>query len=76
MECFSPTGDWELDKMWRDLCGHDGIPKLSPPVYQHVDQTLYSDLIMCHLSTMLDDHTSEIPILTPDEDNILRYAAG
>ena len=66
----------ELCKMWCDFFGHDGIPKLSPLVYQHVNQRLYSDLIKCHLSIDLGDRTTEMSTITADEENILRYAAG
>ena len=62
--------------MWCDLFGHDGILKLSPLVYQHVNQRLYSDLIKCHLSIDLGDRTTEMSTITADEENILRYAAG
>lgn len=70
----------EGSKLWRDLFSHHGFPKLSPVVYQQVNQKLYSDLINCHLSAKLDDSADgsavEIPALTSDEENILRYVAG
>ena len=67
----------EVGKMWCDYFRyHDGIPKLSPLVYQHVSQRLYSDLIKHHLTANFEDHTAEIPVLTADQENILRYAAG
>ena len=64
----------ELGKMWCDFFGHDGIPKLSPLVYQHVNQRLYSDLIKCYLSIHLGDRTTEMFTITADEENIQRYA--
>lgn len=65
----------EAAKLWQDLFRH-GFPKLSPIVYQQVNQKLYSDLVNCHLSTKIDDSTVKAPALTRDEENILRYAAG
>ena len=59
-----------------NFIGHDGIPKLSPLVYQHDNQRLYTDLIKCHLSIDLGDRTTEMSTITADEENILRYAAG
>lgn len=63
----------ELNKLWQDL---HGFPKLSPLVYQYVNQKLYMDLISSHLSATVDDSPIEIPPLTVDEENILRYVAG
>ena len=65
----------EAAKLWQDMFIH-GFPKLSPIVYQQVNQKLYSDLINCHLSTKLDASTVDVPALTRDEENILRYACG
>ncbi len=65
----------EAVKLWQDLFCH-GFPRLSPVVYQQVNQKLYSDLINCHLSTKIDNNTVAVPALTSDEANILRYAAG
>lgn len=66
-------------KLWCDLFSLHGFPKLSPVVYQQVNQKLYSDLINCHLSAKLDSDDGdavEIPALTSDEESILRYMAG
>ncbi len=45
-------------------------------MYQHVNQKLYSDIINCHLGAKFDDNAVDIPTLTSDEENILRYVAG
>ena len=60
----------DLSKLWQDLFSHHGLPKLSPLVYQHVNQKLYMDLISCHLSAKIDGSSVEIPPLTVDEENI------
>lgn len=64
-----------LNKLWHDLFCQHGFPKLSPIVYQQVNQRVYSDLIDSHLSTQINN-TVETPVLTSDEENILRYVAG
>ncbi len=71
MECFPST----------ENCGGAKVlslfPKVvSPIVYQHVNQKLYSDIINCHLGAKFDDNAVDIPTLTSDEENILRYVAG
>ena len=65
----------EAPKLWEDLFGY-GSPKLSPIVFQQVNQKLYSDLINCHLSSNVENDTLAVPVLTSEEENILRYAAG
>lgn len=66
----------ELSKIWQDLFGKQGFPKLNPSVYQFVNQKLYMDLISSHISAKIDNNPVEIPALTVDEENILRYVAG
>ena len=65
----------EAAKLWQDLFCH-GFPRLSPIVYQQVNQKLFSDLINCHLSAKIDNSSVVVPALTSDEENIIRYAAG
>ena len=63
--------------MWRSLFEMEGIPKLSALVYQHVNEKLYADLIKSHFSATMDSHSSiDVPALTVDEENVIRYAAG
>ena len=69
----------ELPKLWSELfsSGHI-IPKLSPLVYQNVNQRLYEDLLKSHVcsqSTSTCSSPTEVPPLTANE-NIIRYAAG
>ena len=55
------------------------IPKLSPLVYQNVNQRLYEDLIRSHVysqSIVACRPPPEVPQLTEDEENIIIYAAG
>lgn len=67
----------DIDKLWCSLFEVEGIPKLSPLLYQHVSEKLYADLIKCHFSTRVDSQTSfDIPALTTDEENVIRYVAG
>ena len=72
----------KLKNMWCDLFLRDigdgkTLPKLSPLVYQSINQKLYSDIINCHLETKLPASTScEASPLTVDEENIVRYVAG
>ena len=69
----------ELPELWYGLFEVDSavIPKLSPLVYQNVNQRLYEDLIKSHLSSQSTGTPTGIPPqLTGDEENIIRYAAG
>ena len=66
----------KIDKLWRDLFAFKDVPRLCPLVYQHVTEHLYADLIKIHFIDKLDTCCIEIPPLTTDEENILRYAAG
>ena len=67
----------DAEKMWCSLFDMEGIPKLSPLVYQHINEKLYADLIKSHFSATLDSHSSvDVPALTADEENMIRYAAG
>lgn len=69
----------ELPKLWSELFSSGHIPKLSPLVYQNVHQRLYEDLIKSHVcsqSTGTCSSPTEVPPLTADEENIIRYAAG
>ena len=65
----------ELSKLWKGLFSC-GFPKLSPLAYQQVNRKLYSDLILCHMSEKAYDNAIDIPPLTGDEENIIRYVAG
>ena len=69
----------KLSKMWQQLL-HDIEIKLSPLVYQSINQKLYSNIIDYHLGTELDakceNSASGVVALTVDEENIIRYAAG
>ena len=71
----------ELPKLWCGLFEEQDsvIPKLSPLVYQNVNQRLYEDLVrshMCSPSTVTCRPPTEVPQLTEDEENVIRYAAG
>ena len=67
----------DVEKLWCSLFEVKGIPKLSPLVYQHVNEKLYADLIKCHFSTTMDSQTAiDVPALTTDEENVIRYVAG
>ena len=70
----------ELPTLWCDLCEQQDFPKLSPLVYKNVNKQLYEDFIKSHLysqSTAASCTTAiEIPPLSADEENIIRYAAG
>ena len=75
----------ELPKLWSELFtgghkeqGHT-IPKLSPLVYQNVNQRLYEDVIKSHVCCSQSTGACSlagVPQLTEDEENIIRYAAG
>ena len=73
----------ELPKLWSELFtsgedqGHT-IPKLSPLVYQNVNQRLYEDLIKSHVCSQSTGacRLAGVPQLSEDEENIVRYAAG
>ena len=55
----------------------EGIPKLSPLVYPHVNEKLYAGLMKSHFSATIDSQSSvDTPALTVDEENVIRYAAG
>jgi hypothetical protein len=49
---------------------------LSPLIYQYVNQKLYGDLIDSYFKPRIEGRVIEVPELTGDEENILRYAAG
>lgn len=66
----------ELKKLWQNIFSKSGFPKLSPFVYQQVNQHLFSDLVSCHINDKIDHNPVEIPPLTTDEETIVRYAAG
>ena len=61
--------------MWKDFCKSNGVT-LSPLVYQHINQKLYSDLIKSRFSKKPSESTVDIPELTTDEENVIRYIAG
>ena len=53
------------------------VSKLSPLVWQHVNRKLYTELVTTHLGNQrLSEDSIDVPQLTADEENILRYAAG
>ena len=62
--------------MWSDACKQLDLPVLSPLTYQAVSQQLYVDIITKFYSTTITDSTTEVPELTVDEENVLRYVAG
>ena len=70
----------QLAELWDQFFSLPNIPKLSPLVYQHVNQKLYEDQMKYFLSTETKVHddpmSSDNPQITEDEENILRYAAG
>ena len=62
----------EAEKMWCSLFEMEGIPKLSAPVYQHINKKLYADLIKSHYSATMDSHSSvDVPALTVDEEKLM-----
>lgn len=65
-----------VDAMWRCLFEQDGFSRLSPLVYQHVTEKLFGGLIKDHFKDKLETSDVDIPPLTTDEENIIRYAAG
>ena len=67
----------DVEKLWCSLFETEGIPKLSPLIYQQANEKLYADLIKCHVSATVDSQTSvDVPALTTDEENVIRYVAG
>ncbi len=62
----------ELLRLWNQFA-----PRLSPLVDQHASYTLYAEIVKSKLceSTSLRTHI-DVPELTMDEENIVRYAAG
>lgn len=72
----------ELPELWSGLFSEQDsmIPKLSPLVYQNVNQRLYEDLIRTHICSQSTitcrESSTEVKELTLDEENIIRYAAG
>ncbi len=63
----------ELPQLWSKF-----KPNLSPLVCQHVNYQLYAELVKSHLCLSVPPRNThvEVPELTEDEENILRYAAG
>ncbi len=73
--CFHKLRLGDISKMWKDFCKSNGVT-LSPLVYQHINQKLYSDLIKSRFSKKPSESTVDIPELTTDEENVIRYIAG
>lgn len=65
-----------LNKLWTDICKEINSPTLSPLAHQMVTQTVYSDIIAEHFSKIVVDSTVDVPALTTDEENVVRYIAG
>ena len=65
-----------LSTMWSNICEEINSPAMSPLVYQRVTQMLYSDIIAGHFEKSVVESTIDIPSLTTDEENVVRYIAG
>ena len=67
----------KLVTIWKDSFEKMGQERLDPLVEQRVNQTLFEDV----LKTFIPDSQpaqklSQLPTLSPDEENIVRYVAG
>lgn len=70
----------QLESIWKVFFEKAEEERLDPIVEQHVNQSLFEDLIKNHAPAPPAPPSvrvsASLPTLSPDEENIIRYAAG
>ena len=67
----------ELESIWKDFFKKAEEERFDPIVEQHVNQSLFKDLVKSHAPAPPSIGVSvSPPTLSPDEENVIRYAAG
>ena len=74
---FHQIRNSELPKVWNELCTTLRVPDKNfadPMLAQYVFEKLFEGIVKAKAET--DNHQAEVALLTQNEHNALRYAAG